>query len=220
MEILTEFFSKLGALDDLVRWGGYTALFLIIFAETGLFFGFFLPGDALLITAGLVAAKPDSGIEFITANLVMIAGAILGDSTGYFIGKRVGNSLFNKPDSTFFRRDYLLTTQAYYEKHGGKTVFFGRFLPVIRSFVTTVAGVAGMPYYTFLLFSITGATVWMLTFTLLGYTVGSVFPELHDYINAVILVFLILIPLSFVYQLWKRNRARPKSPDEPVRPVP
>ncbi|MBC8042472.1 MAG: VTT domain-containing protein [Rhizobacter sp.] len=209
MEALQEFFSKLGSLDDLIAWGGLTVLFIVIFCETGLLVGFFLPGDALLITVGLVASR--GSLNFIEANLVMILAAVLGDSAGYFIGKQLGTPLFERKESAFFRKDYLLQTKAFYEKHGGKTVFFGRFMPVVRSFVTTVAGIAGMRYQTFALFSISGAACWMLTFTSLGYLVGNTFPQLYDYINAVILVFLLLIPLSVPYHIWKRNRDLAKS---------
>ncbi len=196
-----------GSLDDLIRWGGYALLFFIIFADTGLFFGFLLPGDALILTAGLVAAT--GKLDIVQANLVMILAAILGDSTGYFIGKHFGRKLFEKEESLFFKRAYLLQAQAFYDKHGGKTIFFARYFPVVRNFATTVAGIAEMPYPRFIMFSVSGATIWILSFSLLGYFVVKQFPELEDYINRGIAVFLIVIVSTILFNLLKSRS--PKS---------
>ncbi len=196
-----------GSLDDLIRWGGYALLFFIIFADTGLFFGFLLPGDALILTAGLVAAT--GKLDIVQANLVMILAAILGDSTGYFIGKHFGRKLFEKEESLFFKRAYLLQAQAFYDKHGGKTIFFARYFPVVRNFATTVAGIAEMPYPRFIIFSVSGATIWILSFSLLGYFVVKQFPELEDYINRGIAVFLIVIVSTILFNLLKSRS--PKS---------
>jgi membrane-associated protein len=195
------------SLDDLIRWGGYALLFFIIFADTGLFFGFLLPGDALILTAGLVSAT--GKLDIVQANLVMILAAILGDSTGYLIGKKFGQHLFQKEDSLFFKRAYLLQAQAFYNKHGGKTIFFARYFPVVRNFATTVAGIAEMPYLRFMLFSISGATIWILSFSLLGYFVVKQFPELEDYINKGVVVFLVLIISTILFNLLKARS--PKS---------
>ncbi len=196
-----------GSLDDLIRWGGYALLFFIIFADTGLFFGFLLPGDALILTAGLVAAT--GKLDIVQANLVMILAAILGDSTGYFIGKHFGRKLFEKEDSLFFKRAYLLQAQAFYDKHGGKTIFFARYFPVVRNFATTVAGIAEMPYPRFIIFSVSGATIWILSFSLLGYFVVKQFPELEEYINKGIAVFLVVIISTILFNLLKSRS--PKS---------
>lgn len=195
MDALQHFSS----LDEMIRWGGYSLLFFIVFAETGLFFGFLLPGDSLLITAGLVAASGKLG--FWEVNAAMITAAILGDSTGYFIGKSLGNALFKKADSLFFRREYLLRTQAFYDRHGGKTIFFARFVPIIRSFATTVAGIASMPYSRFIAFSVSGAITWIVSLTSLGYFLGSQFPELDTYINLIISITVAAIILSIIIKL-------------------
>lgn len=191
--------QQVSSLDELIRWGGYVLLFAIVFAETGLFFGFLLPGDSLLITAGLVAASGKLG--FWETNFTMMTAAILGDSTGYFIGKVLGRKLFEREDSLIFRREYLERTQAFYDKHGGKTIFFARFAPVIRSFATTVAGIAGMSYLRFIGFSISGAITWILSLTSLGYFLGSQFPELDTYINLIISATVGAIILSIIFKL-------------------
>jgi len=194
-----EGFHQVSSLDELIRWGGYTVLFFIVFAETGLFFGFLLPGDSLLITAGRVAASGKLG--FWETNVVMISAAILGDSTGYFIGRALGRKLFEKEDSLIFRREYLIRTQNFYDKHGGKTIFFARFVPVIRSFATTVAGIAKMSYPRFITFSVSGAITWIASLTSLGYFLGSQFPELDTYINLIISITVLAIVSSIVFRL-------------------
>jgi membrane-associated protein len=201
---LTLGLPNFGSLDELIVWGGYAVLFIIIFAETGLFVGFLLPGDSLIITAGLVAAS--GKLDLLTVILVMTAAAILGDATGYAIGKGLGVSLFRKKDSIFFRRDYLLKAQTFYSKHGGKTIFFARFVPLVRSFATTVAGAAAMPFASFLFFSVTGAVCWVVSFALLGYFLGALFPELTAYINAIIAVGVVLIASNIVYRIFAAKK--------------
>ncbi|MFN3344866.1 MAG: DedA family protein [Chloroherpetonaceae bacterium] len=196
-----------GSLDEMIRWGGYALLFFIIFADTGLFFGFLLPGDALILTAGLVAAT--GKLDIVQVNLVMILAAILGDSTGYLIGKHFGRKLFAKEDSLFFKRAYLLQAQAFYDKHGGKAVFLARYFPIVRNFATTVAGIANMPYHRFIFFSVSGAIVWILSFSLLGYFVVKQFPELEAYINKGIAVILVVIIGTILFNLFKSRS--PKS---------
>ncbi len=196
-----------GSLDEMIRWGGYALLFFIIFADTGLFFGFLLPGDALILTAGLVAAT--GKLDIVQINLVMILAAILGDSTGYFIGKHFGRKLFEREESLFFKRAYLLQAQAFYDKHGGKAVFLARYFPVVRNFATTVAGIANMPYPRFIFFSISGAVVWIVSFSLLGYFVVKQFPELEAYINKGIAVLLVVIIGTILFNLLKSRS--PKS---------
>jgi membrane-associated protein len=202
---------QVSSLDELIRWGGYMVLFFIVFAETGLFFGFLLPGDSLLITAGLVAASGKLG--FWETNATMILAAILGDSTGYFIGRILGRKLFERPDSLIFRREYLERTQNFYDRHGGKTIFFARFVPVIRSFATTVAGIAKMPYTRFIGFSISGAITWIASLTSLGYFLGSQFPELDTYINLIISLTVLAIIVSIIFKLIRAKielqRAKP-----------
>src|SRR5690349_8626145 len=153
-------------------WLGYSLLFGIVFAETGLLVGFFLPGDSLLFTVGVVAGAGDLNIFIV--NLVLMAAAMMGDSTGYLLGRGTGPRIFDRPNSRLFKREYLIRTQLFYEKHGGKTIIYARFVPIIRTFAAFVAGVARMPYLRFLPFSVCGAAGWVACMTMLGYKLGTV----------------------------------------------
>jgi membrane-associated protein len=201
---LFPFIQEIGTLDELVLKGGYPLLFLIVFAETGLFAGFFLPGDSLLITAGLIAAT--GKLDMATLVAVMTIGAVLGDTTGYFIGTRLSKGIFSKKETLFFHPEHLEKTRLFYERHGAKTVFLARFVPVVRSFAATLAGVSGMPYHTFLLFSFSGALVWVSLFTSVGFFIASTFPHVVDYLNIVILGGIALIVVSAIRKLRPRKR--------------
>jgi len=153
-------------------WLGYALLFAIVFSETGLLVGFFLPGDSLLFTVGVVAGAGD--LNIVIVNLVLMSAAIIGDSTGYLLGRSTGPRIFNRPDSRLFKREYVTRTQQFYEKYGGKTIIYARFVPIIRTFAAFVAGVARMPYLRFLPFSVCGGIGWVAFMTLLGYKLGKV----------------------------------------------
>jgi membrane-associated protein len=196
---LPPFLQELGTLEELVLHGGYPLLFLMVFAETGLFAGFFLPGDSLLITAGLIAAS--GSLDLTTLLLLMTLGAVLGDSVGYLIGTKLSKSIFSKQETLFFHPEHLEKTRLFYERHGAKTVFLARFVPVVRSFASTLAGVSGMPYPQFFFFSVAGAATWVAIFTLVGYFVASIFPEIVEYLHLVILGGIALIVLSAVMKL-------------------
>lgn len=191
---------------ELIGWGGYVILFAIIFAETGLLVGFFLPGDSLLVTAGILAGS--NFLDVWTLNALLIPAAIIGDATGYVIGLRSGSRLLKRPDSRFFKREYLERTRAFYEKHGGKTIVFARFVPVIRTFAPVVAGLTRMPYRTFATFNIVGGALWIFLTTFLGYKLGQI-PNIERYLHYVIgLVILISILPPVIEYLRHRARAR------------
>ncbi len=199
-------------LSDITDWAikvGYVALFGIIFAETGLMLGFFLPGDSLLVTAGLFAARGEFDIRILIP-LLMVA-AISGNSTGYTIGRRAGRPLFERPQSKLFRRDHLLKTQAFYEKHGGVTIIFAQFMPFARTFAPIVAGVAEMPYRRFATFNITGAICWIGSMTLIGYFLGRTIPGIEKHIEYVIVVvvFISILPMLIKY-LQHKIKTRPR----------
>jgi membrane-associated protein len=198
MELLPSL-PEIGTLDELVLKGGYPLLFLIVFAETGLFAGFFLPGDSLLITAGLIAAS--GRLELLPVMAILTLGAVLGDSTGYLIGRKLDKRIFSKRETVFFHPEHLEKTRRFYERHGSKTIFLARFVPVVRSFAATLAGVTGMPYHKFLFFSFTGASAWVACFTMVGYFIASAFPHVVDYLHLVILGGIVLIVLSAVRKL-------------------
>src|SRR5215471_5235624 len=137
MEFLWNLFHRIYDVEFLVRSGGLVLLIIIVFVETGLMIGFFLPGDSLLVTAGIFAARGD--LDITTMNLALVVAAIVGDATGYWIGYRAGKALYNRPNSFFFRRQHLIKTHEFYEKHGGKTIVIARFIPIIRTFAPVVA---------------------------------------------------------------------------------
>lgn len=192
MEFVTGF-----DLTVLIKAVGYAGLFGIIFAESGLFLGFFLPGDSLLFTAGFLASQGFLNITALT--IICFAGAVLGDSFGYAFGRRTGPYIFRKEDSLFFRKSHLERAAIFYERHGGKTLILTRFLPILRTFAPILAGVGRMRYPYFLLYNVIGGALWAAGLTLLGYYLGTLVPNIDRYM--VPLVFIIII-FSSVPPLW------------------
>jgi len=177
-------------LVELIRTVGYIGIFAIVFAESGLFFGFFLPGDSLLLTAGLLAAR---GQLDITLLLVMIPiAAILGDSVGYWFGKKTGPRIFTRENSLLFRRKNLLAARAFYDRHGGKTLILARFMPFIRTFAPIVAGAVEMRYDRFLLYNVAGGLLWGAGVTAAGYYLGQTIPDLDHYFLAIVAVVILV----------------------------
>lgn len=152
-------------------WPAYVVLFIIVFAETGLLIGFFLPGDSLLFIVGVVAGLGGLNVWAIIA--LLCVAAIIGDAVGYWLGHKAGPAIFERPNSRFIKREHLLKTKAFYEKHGGKTIIYARFIPIVRTFAPFVAGVAQMSYPRFAMFNIFGGIGWVTSMTLLGYFVGD-----------------------------------------------
>lgn len=193
MEWLKQLLHQLTDVQTLVRVGGLTAVTAIVFSETGLMVGFFLPGDSLLFTAGALASQGHFGI--VTLNALLIAAAIAGDTVGYWFGRKMGPALFTRPRSFLFNPAHLRRAHDFYEKHGGKTIVLARFMPIIRTFAPVVAGMGGMEYGRFVLFNVFGGIGWVLSMTLAGYFLGQVaFVKAH--FEAVILgiVFLSILP--------------------------
>ncbi len=190
-------FTTADGLSAFVRSGevvAYIVLFCIIFAETGLLVGFFLPGDSLLVIAGLLAANGD--LDIVLLNTLLIPAAIIGDAVGYNIGLRSGKRLMSRPNSRLFKHEHLVKTQEFYEKHGGKTIVIARFIPVIRTFAPVVAGIAQMPYRRFGVYNISGGILWIASTTLLGYFLGRTIPDIESYLHYVIgvVIFLSILP--------------------------
>ncbi len=172
--------GQLQNLNDLINWGGYFVLMAIVFAETGLLVGFFLPGDSLLVTTGVLinaglinpfGLSPVANLALMNAALILMA--IIGDAVGFWIGHRAGPALYGRKQSFFFRRDHLLATQRYYEAHGGKTIVIARFMPFARTFAPVVAGIGGMPYPRFAMFNVVGGVAWVVSMTVLGFILGK-----------------------------------------------
>lgn len=198
MDLILDLFHRLRDLDALVAWAGYAGLAAIIFTETGLFFGFFLPGDSLLVTAGLLSATPDSPVKFdiLALGLLLSAAAILGDNTNYWVGRLSGPRIFNRDDSFFFKKKYVDEAHAFYEKYGAITVVLCRFMPIIRTFAPLVAGVAQMRYRIFLTYSIAGGLAWIWSMLLTGYLLGRYVPGVAQHVEKVIIlvVFISILP--------------------------
>jgi membrane-associated protein len=186
-------------------WYGYAMLFAIVFAETGLLVGFFLPGDSLLFTVGVVAGAGQLNIWLI--NLLLIVAAVVGDAVGFMLGRRAGPRIFSRPDSRLFRQEHLLRTKAFYEKHGGKTIIYARFVPIIRTFAPFVAGVAEMPYHRFAAFNIFGGIGWVISMTMLGYLLGNV-PIIRAHFEKVVVGIVLVSVLPIVLEFFKSRRTQ------------
>lgn len=192
---------------EIIAWGGYPALALIVFLETGALV-FFLPGDSLLVMAGFYAAKGD--LDVLALNALLIPMAVAGDATSYWIGRRTGPHLFRRPRSRLFRPEHVQAAHDFYERHGGKAIILARFMPLVRTFVPVVAGVAGMSYRRFAAFNVIGGAAWVGSMTLTGYALGTRFPLLVQHIEKVILVVIFLSFLPGLVE-WARARARQRA---------
>ena len=192
------------SLDDLVRWGGYAVLTAIVFTETGLLIGFFLPGDSLLITAGLVAAAGHLDIWWL--NALLILAAVVGDSTGYAIGRRLGPRLFTRPQSLLFNPRHVERTRAFYARHGAKTIVIARFVPIVRTFAPVVAGVGQMEYRRFVFYNIAGGVGWVTGMTWAGYLLGQTIPNIGDHVHVVVAIVIALSLVPIVVELVRERR--------------
>ena len=208
MQGLSDLFDKLRDLPALVQWAGYVGMTAIIFTETGLFFGFFLPGDSLLVTAGLLASQPDFGLNVYLLGLLLNVAAIVGDNTNYWIGRTTSQRILYRRESFFFRKRHVEAAHAFYEKHGAKTVVLARFMPIIRTFAPLVAGVAVMNYRTFLTYSVIGGTLWIWSMLFVGYFLGRYVPGIDQHIEKVILLVIFLSILPGIIS-WLKQRRRP-----------
>jgi membrane-associated protein len=184
-------------------WLGYSLLAGIVFSETGLLVGFVLPGDSLLFTVGVVAGAGQLNLLLVDA--VLFAAALSGDTVNYFLGRSLGPKVFSREDSRYFRREHLLRTQTFYERHGGKTLIYARFIPIIRTFAPFVAGVGQMPYLRFLSFSVFGGLGWVLLMTMLGYSLGNVTIVRQNFEKVVVAIIVISL-LPAAREAWKARR--------------
>lgn len=208
---LLELFRKLRDVEYLVTTGGLLALILIIFSETGLLAGFFFPGDSLLVTAGIFVAQGRMDVNIWTVLITLSIAAIAGDATGYAIGKKAGQTLYSRPNSMFFKRDHLMKAKAFYDRYGGKTIVLARFVPIVRTFVPTIAGAAEMPYTKFATYNIVGGISWIFSMTLLGYFLGKAFPEITKRIEVVIIVIVFISILPAIIEFLRERAALKKA---------
>lgn len=211
LQTLLDFYRTLTNPEKLIEllstilsgWLGYAALFAIVFSETGLLIGLILPGDSLLFTVGVVAGA--GHLDIVLVNVVLISAAMLGDSTGYLLGYKTGPRIFSRPDSRFFKQEYVTRTKAFYDRYGGKTILFARFLPIVRTFAAYLAGVGQMPYLRFLPFSICGAIGSVSLLTGLGYGLGGI-PVVKRNFDKAILVIVLLSLLPSAIEFWRSRR--------------
>lgn len=208
MQPILDFLHRLGDPRALVAWGGYVGLTFIIFAETGLLFGFFLPGDSLLVTAGLLASSDRFSLNVYLLGLLLSVASILGNAVGYYVGKVTGPRLFTRENSLLFNRKHLVRASDFYERHGGKTIVLARFMPIVRTFVPVVAGMAQMRYRDYTLYNIVGGLAWIWSMLFVGYFLGRYIPGIGEHIELVILavIFLSLLP-GIIAWLKARSRA-------------
>lgn len=194
-------------LPALIQSIGYLGVWGIIFAESGLLIGFFLPGDSLLFTAGFLASQ-----QLLNVWLLILGAAICavaGDSVGYATGHRFGRRLFRREDSRFFHREHLLKAQKFYEQYGGKAVILARFMPIIRTFTPITAGMGKMHYLTFFRYNLVGGIAWTVGLTLLGYFLGSVIPDVDRYLLPIVLAIVVISILPSLFHLWQEKRRSP-----------
>ena len=201
MDFLWDLFHRIYDVEGLIHVGGIVGLTAIVFTETGLLVGFFLPGDSLLVTAGLFAARGDLDVALLVGCL--ICAAVFGDTVGYNIGARTGPRLFSRPDSLLFNRKHLMTTKEFYERHGPFTIVIARFVPIIRTFAPVVAGIGAMEYRRFIAYNVVGGIGWVLAMVLGGYFLGQIVPDIHDHIHKVIVVVIVLSLLPAIIKVAK-----------------
>jgi membrane-associated protein len=209
MDLAHDLLRRLHDLPALVQWAGYVGLAVIIFTETGLFVGFFLPGDSLLVTAGLLTSQ-GLPLSIVGLGVLLTAAAIAGDNTNYWVGRLSGPRIFRRDDSLFFKRRYVDRAHEFYARHGPKTVVLARFMPIIRTFAPLVAGVGRMDYRTFVTFSVLGGTAWIWSMLSVGYFLGQYVPGVARHIELVILavIFLSILPgLITWWREWRTGRA-------------
>ena len=193
-------------LIEFIKTIGYLGLFGIIFAESGLAIGFFLPGDSLLFTAGLLASQNFLNIWILI--IILAIAAILGDNIGYWFGAKVGPALFRREDSKFFRKSHIERTRRFYEKYGPRAIILARFVPIVRTFTPILAGVGNMNYRLFLRYNIIGGLLWSVGITLLGYLLGASIPEAEHYLPAITIIIIIFSILPFAFEFIRNKKKK------------
>ncbi len=206
---ISEFFALFQP-RHIIEYGGLILLLAVVFIENGLFFGFFLPGDSLMFAAGLLCATGvlNHSFELVISSIFLTA--VVGNMFGYYFGKKAGQSLYTRKDTFFFRKSHIRIAEAYYEKHGMKTLIVGRFLPVIRTFAPIVAGLIAMRFSSFMLANILGAAAWVGSLVSLGYYLGHVWPDAEKNLGYIILLLILITAIPVIRTYWA-NRTHGKS---------
>ena len=204
MDLIIDLLTKIYNVEGIIQWGGVVMISIIIFTETGLMLGFFLPGDSLLVSAGIFVAA--GHLNLYTLLIVVSLSAVVGDQLGYYIGRKTGQALFTKEDSLLFKRSHVLRAKEFYERYGGKTIVLARFIPIVRTFAPVVAGGGQMNYRRFVSFNIFGGILWVFTMILGGYLLGTSLPNINKHIHIVIVVVVFLSILPGIIEVLRSRK--------------
>ncbi len=214
IELIRHLLQRLYDVRSLIEWGGTLLVCVVVFAETGMFVGFFLPGDSLLVTAGVFAGAGHLQLAWLLSLVALCA--IAGDQLGYWIGRKAGEGLYRREDSLIFKKRHLLEAHKFYERHGGQAIIIARFVPIIRTFCPPVAGAAKMTYKRYLLFDIAGGILWVWGMVLLGYTLGRAVPNVDKKIHYIIAAVIVASFLPAAYHAWKSKTKKNREFVEPL----
>jgi membrane-associated protein len=209
MEGILEFLKELVNPESIIRYGGVYLLLFVVFAETGLFIGFFLPGDSLLFTAGLLCSTGFIHMHPALLIFLIMFAAVTGNMVGYYFGKKVGPLLFRRKSGLLFRQEHLVLANDFYKRHGQKTIVLSRFLPIVRTFAPIIAGIVKLEYHKFVLYSIVGAIFWVNSLVLAGYFLGQYFPKTKEYLGYIVIFLIFITTLPFAIN-WLRKKLRKK----------
>ena len=212
MDGIIDFLKQLVNPESIIYYGGIYLLLLVVFAETGLFMGFFLPGDSLLFTAGLFCSTGVLRMHILTLVGLIIVAAVVGNMVGFAFGKKVGPLLFRRKSGILFRQEHLVAAHQFYTKHGKKTIILSRFLPIVRTFAPIVAGIVKLDYIKFLMYSLVGAFLWVNTLVLTGYFMGKYIPETKEYLGYIVVFLIVITSIPFIYNSLKKRFG--KTPSE------
>lgn len=203
-----DFLKQLTNPESIIHYGGLWLLLFVVFAETGLFIGFFLPGDSLIFISGLLCAtKPHLlNISIFWLIILLISSAVIGNIVGYWFGKKTGENLFQKKDTFLFKKKHLETTKLFYEKHGGTALIFGRFLPIIRTFAPILAGVIKVDFKLFMIYNIAGASLWIISLTSISFFLGKEFPQTENYIGYIVIGLIVITTIPVLITFLKNRK--------------
>ena len=207
MENVIEFIKTLLHPQSIIHYGGLSLLLFVVFAETGLFFGFFLPGDSLLFVSGLLCGTPIFDVNIITLLISVSMAGILGNFVGYYFGKKTGPVIFSRDDSFFFKKKHAIYARDFYEKHGGSAIVMARFIPIVRTFVPIMAGVVLLDFKKFVWYNIIGCVAWVFSMILAGYFLGRAFPDIQKKLEYVVILIILISMIPVVWTYIKQKRA-------------
>jgi membrane-associated protein len=208
MDNIIDFFKQLVNPESIIRYGGLYLLLFVIFAETGLFIGFFLPGDSLIFTAGLLCATGVIKIPLIELIILLFLAAVTGNMVGYAFGKKVGVMLFRRKSGFLFKHEHLVLAKEFYKKHGKKAIILSRFLPVVRTFAPIVAGIVKLDYRKFFLYNVAGAAMWVTSLVTCGYFIGKYIPASKEYLEYIVIFLIVITSIPFLSNYIKKKFKR------------